>query len=265
MPEKSPLPRPEWASPDSEPCTIEGIAATSDPLPERGIVLAREALERAVVSFRPQPMRMEHCERIGTINKVWLRERDDGVTELLYEGVAWVPAGVDPHTWIPPGMSIGIMETEARNAGTLILLGADSMTFDDEALDEVRATVGTAPIPIGVERYHQFAALPPPLILIALTDLAIQLFYGVAGAATYDALKAGVGRLLGKSRQPGVPTRIRVRIPDTAEVDFEMPIDPAESLEAIDSVFDGIANLIRASALGATVEGSPGDHPDSGP
>jgi hypothetical protein len=251
--------RPDWTPPaGSIRHEIFGIAATTAPLASRGIYLARVALERTVEDFEPYPIRIEHgVERQGTVLRVWLEDGEDEITELHYQGEVFLPAGVDPRGAVPRGMSISLIETERHTDDTAIVVGADSMTFDDDALGEMRQMLEAAPIEIVVERQHQFAALPPPLIVLVFQQAAIPLLQGLAASAIWDLMKGAVRRLLSRSKQPDLQCRLSVRVPGAAEVNILLPMNADDSVEALDTVFRGVADIVRAGASG--VPSQPAD------
>jgi hypothetical protein len=151
--------RPGWAPPDSRWILAEGVAATTHGVPSHGVRLARVALEGMVADFKPLPMHREHgAERVGTVLKAWLNDREDGETEVRVEFEAWAPPGVDPAQWLPRALSVAVMENEWETPQTVIVIGADSVTFDTDALTEIRQLVSSDHPEISVERYHQFAA-----------------------------------------------------------------------------------------------------------
>ena len=180
-------------------------------------------------------------------SKAWLNDREDGETEVRVEFEAWAPPGVDPAQWLPRALSVAVMENEWETPQTVIVIGADSVTFDTDALTEIRQLVSSDHPEISVERYHQFAALPPPLIVIVLTTAGLQLLYGVAANATYDALKTAVKALLARSKQPDRPARLKVKVGEAAEIDVTLPVDARDAVAAIDAVFDGVVEIVKAA------------------
>lgn len=189
--------------------------------------------------------------RSGTVLRAWLRERDDGETELVIEGEAWVPKGADAREYLGNGLSISGFEGSTLAP---ILLGPDSMNFDDEALDEVRQLLLDSHLEtaVGVDPYYQFAELPPPVIVIQLSDPAfVQILYGAAAAAVYDVLKTCVHRLVQRNKQPKVKPRLRISVGDIADVDLLLPVAGDDLQPAIDAAFDGVVRIIEATRLSA--------------
>lgn len=254
----------DWSPPAGyERREVFGIAATTEPLADRGIRIARSALETVVRDFKPRPLRIEHgIERQGTILKFWLVDRDDGISELHYEGEVFLPPGVDPSTVVPRGMSITLIETERHSAESPVVVAGDSMTFDDEALEEARRIVADAPIEVAVERYHQFAVLPPPVIVVEIVKAAWTMGEALLAAATVEALKIAIRRLVSRSKQPTRPCRVSVRIPGAADVDVELPVNAEDAVEALDKVFEGVIGMVQAAASGAAST-TPPDAPDA--
>lgn len=239
--------RPEWVPPKSERHVITGVAAGTGSMPSRTFTLAREALEGMVRDFQPHPMRLQHDNRIGTVTKVWLEDKPNGVTELWFEGEVWVPHGVDPASYIPTGMSIGFAERTEQSERALAVISAESTAFDDATLAQAAQALAEAPVEIAVTRYHQLAEVPPAVIIIALKDAALPLVYGVVSHAIYDSLKSAVKRLLQGNHRPNREARLTMRIENVAEVDLQIPMDVNESVAAIDKFFEGAAKLITAT------------------
>ncbi len=205
-------------------------------------------------------MHIEHgIERQGTVLRVWLVDREDGVTELHYEGEIFLPAGVDPSTVVPSGMSISMIETERHTEDSPLVLGADSMTFDDDALEEARHILEAAPFDIVVERYHQFAVLPPPTIIVVVGHTAVAIGKAIAAAATWDLLKAAIRRLISRSKQPERPCHLRVRVPGAGDLNMELPVNAEDAVEVLDKVFEGVIGMVQAAASGATTTRPPAE------
>lgn len=240
---------PAWAAPGSVRHTVTVTAITTAPVPGRGVRLDRRGLESFVANFEPVPMHRDHgTERIGTNLRAWLEDRDDGTTALMMEGEAFLPPDSDP-TFLGKGWSLSFMETARHSDETPIVIGLDTMTFDLEALEQAQKALDEAPIEVVVEPFHQFAALPPPLILILIQQAAIPLLQGVAASAIWDALKGAIGRLVTRSKQPTEPCRVRVDVEGAidAHIDVTLPVRPEDIDLVLDSVFKGAIALMQAS------------------
>jgi hypothetical protein len=124
------------------------------------------------------PYLLEHDERIGTVLKAWLEDQEGGETVIRVEAEIFLPPGGDPDT-LPRGLTIGFMERENHSDHTPIVIGADAMSFDDAALDEMRDVLNHGTVEVAVERQHQLAVFPAPLVMMVSNDAALPLLQGL--------------------------------------------------------------------------------------
>lgn len=230
---------------------IEGVVATTDPLPARGLRLAREALESAAAKFKPgMPIFREHsANRIGEWHRVEIRQRSDGESELYAVGEVDLPEGESVETYLGRGLSMGFTEGASDLTGDEVAtVGIESVLFADLGLDAARELFGDARSRVAVAWYHQFADIPPLTVALHLADNVVPVLQGAAGAALWTLLQQGIARLFGRAAGKAKSGTLRISGPHGVRVDAEIPANPDKAPEVVAAVFEGVKQLIVAEA-----------------
>ncbi len=165
--------------------TVEGVVATTHAIPGRGGRLTPDILANMVARFTPgMPIFRQHgATRIGEWHSAELRRRHDGEFEIYAEGVVDLPDGETVESYVGKGLSVAFTEPVEVQGDELVLVGIDSIAFEDIGLARAKAAFGAASDRVAPTWYHQFAEVPPPTVLIQLMDNAVPILQGAAGAA----------------------------------------------------------------------------------
>lgn len=226
-----------------------GVIATTHFLPQRGIRITRDALQKMVDSFRPGgPIFSEHGARqIGRAKSLELRPRPDGEWEVYGEADIDIPLGESEDSVLADlpkgGWSIGITEVgEDAPPEPVAIIGIDSLAFHDRDREEARISFEAIPVSVYVTWYHQFAEVPQPAIILDLVRHAFLSMPPEVWNQVFKTLEDVVVRLIFREPKRTTPLIFRLRAGD---VRLNVEVPPEANPAVVREVFRGARSLLR--------------------
>jgi hypothetical protein len=220
-------------------------------MPARDFRFTREHLQLFVNNFQPGlPMYREHgTQLIGVGVSQELRQRDDGDWEIF--GVFDIYAGPDESdesvlARLGRGISpafLAIDEDAPKNPA--LTLGIDSLAFTHQDLSEARAALQEVEVTTYVTWYVQLAAEPQPAVVLHLAQQALVALPPEVWTQLMKTVQEVVVKLIFREPRPTTPTMLRAKFDGGDRLDVSVP--PDADPETVDSFFQGISRVIRAS------------------
>lgn len=116
----------------------------------------------------------------------------------------------------PGGLSCTCIEALRPAPGAHMALAADVYYFEDEEIVEAADIMSVAG-PTSAQRMYQFAAVPPPHIVVDLTAALACIPISILAAAVYDGLKYLLTKLAHRGKESVDETQIDLQIQSKAE------------------------------------------------
>jgi len=224
-------------------------------MPGRNFRFTRKNLQQVVDNFRPGlPQYREHgIQLLGVGVSQELRQRKDGEWEVF--GVFDVYAAADESeesvlARLERGVSPAFLENGADAPESPVLtLGFDSLAFTEEDLNDARAALRNVEVATYVTWYHQLAAEPQPAVVLHLAQQALAALPPEVWTQLMKAVQEIVLKVIFREPRPTRSTVLRAKFEGGDRLDVSVP--PDADPETVDSFFQGISRVIRASRIGS--------------